>query len=214
MNKNANYYRAFTLVELLVVIAVIAILTSFLVPTVSSSRQKANAIKCMGQLREWGSAVSSFQGDRDGLFPAGSWYVELAPYVGLESIWLPGSTTKPRPGAKSLYSCPSASLAEFPANSTGKISYAMNNLIHVPGRNTGPIAVPTLRRSHLSKPSSFVVMFDAKTASAYGGTGDLLQRHGKSNIGNILFADGSITAITNNPNSSGKILLWDPVNAL
>lgn len=205
--------RGFTLVELLVVVTVISVLVALLVPAVTSSRQKAHTIKCLGQLREWGTAFSAYQSDNNGQFPAFPWYVSLSTYVGLEKFWEAGSTVSPRPGDKSLYSCPAASGGDF-GGSTGKISYAMNNQIHVGNRTAGEVGTPTLRRSHLSKPASFAVLFDAKTATAYGGATDLLLRHGRSSIGNMLFADGSVMSVTNRINNEDKIILWDPVDAL
>jgi prepilin-type N-terminal cleavage/methylation domain-containing protein/prepilin-type processing-associated H-X9-DG protein len=205
--------RGFTLVELLVVITIIAILMALVVPTISSARQKANTTKCLAQLREWGGAVSAFQGDNEGVFPTTNWYATMAGYVGQTARWLPGGTP-PRPGDGSIYSCPSSTTADFPGNTPVKIGYAMNDQIFVPGRNTGAIGVPALRRSHLAQPTRFVVLFDAKTPSAYGGQNDLFFRHGRTNNANVLFADGSVITVTNRVASGGKTLLWNPESAL
>ena len=62
---------AFTLVELLVVIAVVAILMGVLVPALASARASARKIACLANLRQIGLAVHSYADDNRGNIPFG-----------------------------------------------------------------------------------------------------------------------------------------------
>lgn len=64
-------HKAFTLVELLVVIGIIAVLISILLPTLSKVRQQAAATKCAANLRGLGQAWQMYCEANKGLSPPG-----------------------------------------------------------------------------------------------------------------------------------------------
>ena len=63
--KTTNNLRPFSLVELLVVVAVIAILAGLLLPALNSARQTAQQIKCTGSMKQTGTAAHLYAGQND-----------------------------------------------------------------------------------------------------------------------------------------------------
>jgi prepilin-type N-terminal cleavage/methylation domain-containing protein/prepilin-type processing-associated H-X9-DG protein len=88
--------RAFTLVELLVVIAIIAVLISVLLPALQAARQQAITIQCGSNLRQIGTVLAMYEADNANYLPSPAisdwptftWEEKLTRYVvGNASGW-------------------------------------------------------------------------------------------------------------------------------
>lgn len=113
----------FTLVELLFVIAIIAMLMSLLLPSLRHSKEMAKRISCSGNLRQIGQGFSGYLDDWRGWFPdylatddptalAFGWGAQILPHVGSRQIF---------------YGCPAYNDPNFPpAFSYAGTSYGYN----------------------------------------------------------------------------------------
>ena len=68
-----NRRGAFTLVELLVVIAVIAVLAAILFPVFKQAKDRAQATRCINNLRQQATAMKMYGNDWNGRFPV-AWH--------------------------------------------------------------------------------------------------------------------------------------------
>ncbi len=68
MRPNENFRRAFSLIELLVVVAIIGVLIALLMPAMKAARDKGKAVACANNLRQLGVAIHAWMGDHNGNF--------------------------------------------------------------------------------------------------------------------------------------------------
>ena len=73
--------RAFTLVELLVVIGIIALLIAVLLPAMSKARQSAATTACLSNLRQLATAATLYAGDFHGSYPPAQYTVVQLPWT-------------------------------------------------------------------------------------------------------------------------------------
>jgi len=128
---------AFTLVELLIVIAIIAILFGLLATGLSRAKMAAQRIVCLNNLKQWGSATHIYAHENedqlpreaafDGINPweaTGSptnsdvWYNALAVTAGISAMTQYSQTPSSQQNfysAKTIYHCPSATFSPVAA---------------------------------------------------------------------------------------------------
>lgn len=227
---------AFTLIEILASMAIVAVLAALLFPAIGKMTQKAREAKCLSNLRQLGSAWLAYANDNGGRLASSGWkntstnpdYPGIRDYAGM-----PAGSIGSDPWLRAtVFTCPA--LQANPATATQEAffrTYGVNELacdLYYPNPTYGG---QKRRLANINRPSQFAVAMDGSIApgspasSLYGST--CSNRQGKeqwvqmphgspSNKGaNVLYADGHVawTEPSVILDTSATSVFWrDPAN--
>jgi prepilin-type N-terminal cleavage/methylation domain-containing protein/prepilin-type processing-associated H-X9-DG protein len=230
--------RAFTLIEMLVVTAILAILAGILVPVLARAKEQARQTSCANNLRQLGLAAQLYWDDHDGRtfrYRTGAtnngdvyWFGWIERGAeGKRRFDRTQGALHPYLGARGVEVCPSLDyrMADFKLKATGA-AYGYGYNIHL----STPLTEPAFRISTVPIPSRLGVLADAAQINTfqppaspdhpmleefyYVTTKEPTTHFRHRQRANVLFADSHIEPLTPERNSINPTLLKQHVGRL
>jgi len=191
--------HAFTLVELLVVVVIIATLVGLSLGVFVKVQVTRNRTQSASRLRQWGVAMAAYVADNNGALPRRGqgvqpvtqldrptdWFNALPPYLGLQSYGtLVAAGQRPHAGDNSLFVRPGAT----DPGGAAFLSYGMNMNLS-PWNLSSPTSLP-----QIALPATTVFLAEAPGpyASTYPSKMPYSCQADYNGTGNILFLDGHV----------------------
>lgn len=172
MKRNKDgFVRAFTLVELLIVVAIIGLLMAILLPVFLHAREQGRRTTCVSNLRQIGAALTAYTQDYEGFFPpmhsassatwtgTNDWAALLAPYA----------------PDKRLFRCPTANVPRVSADIDRAQGYAINAALYNAHTATGAMDGAAISDGEVRFPATTVAVceFAYRTGSVPGSVSSL-----------------------------------------
>ncbi len=207
---------AFTLLELVVVIAIISILAAFLFPIFGSTKQRSNQTISLNNLKQWGVALNRSLGDNNGLMPSdgqgsssiklydtNAWFNRLPPYIDEKPLSDPYYVTNPpKPGNRSVWINPAVpkddGMQYVKPPQKFLFCYSMNYFLSNSAEPTQPISriEYTSTTVFMAEKNDDFANCNPKYIKAYfGSDAPGAAETDKNNAAHFLFCDGHVELI-------------------
>jgi len=188
---------AFTLIELLAVIAIVAVLAAILLPALAGARERSRGVYCLNNTRQLTLAWRLYADDHEGLLPYNLVMSEWSPRTNVNWVnnvmsWdlnsdntnqatITGASLGPYvAGVTSIYHCPSdqtLSAAQSAAGWSQRVrSYAVNAMVGNPGTNSAGSGNPNnpgyrqfFKLEQMPQPTEIFMFLDEHPASIDDG---------------------------------------------
>jgi prepilin-type N-terminal cleavage/methylation domain-containing protein/prepilin-type processing-associated H-X9-DG protein len=198
--------RAFTLIEVVVVMAIIIILAAILIPSLRSALESAKATKDSSNLRQIGALMQAYLNDKEQILPT-------------TAIW-PGTSLTPvlypkYVGTRRVFQSPFDKRPSL-ENDSAPVSYSINHNLYDPTMGVSgnilkvvsPASTFFMAPTYIagtgnpSNPSSWAGTATSAPDLPVGGGGETKGTHRSGQKINVLFCDWHTETLTFGPNST------------
>jgi prepilin-type processing-associated H-X9-DG protein len=221
--SNVEKWTAFTMVELLIVIAALGILVALAMPAIRRASQSAATAECVSSLRQLHAATMLYANDNDGCLPLSYWMGSIGPYFEIP-------TTDPSVTERSskFPICKTAlNRALSMSQSTSDNNGHDNSRIRTHSMNAGlsdtNLVPPNLRLLGIPAPSKTALYLDGHPeGNSYPYWRDMVRADAISDIPgnfvhngrlNVIFCDGHLDSMSESemPRDVEGNLFWNPL---
>lgn len=188
--RKTHKHKAFTLVELLTAITVLAVLAAIIIATARRVIEHANSSQCQSNLRQIGIAAKLYINDHNYANPrVNFWTRDLSPYVLSMNLDI---MTMPQDETDTPFHCPASHSEDIegPPNHNKNTTYGQNGT-----RYGGMNALTLDYQGGTTNPAETITYLDAKTYNVFDTTYDRVGIDWHPGHINACFGDGHVESL-------------------